>query len=473
VTAIYQQRIGQQVSFNDLQQMVAEMQAAYRNEGLILVRVNLPPQEIDQGQGVVQIEIIEGQIEKVVFQEPLPEAVKPQIQRYVARVEGQDPVTYAEIDRFLILANTLPGMQAQATLVANPTVAGGSDLLMTTQQTKVSGFVNFNSRGTRYVGPNQLSVGASVYDVFGADALSMVAATTPDHPNQMGYANINYGIVIGPQATKINASYTTTHTRPGDSLSNLEMKGGSSRYMLSIDQPLLVSTPQKVSLFSSLTHLDSNNNVFTDQQLYNDSISMLAIGLAYQGIFWQSYNDVNISVTKGLPILGAPRTLSNPSVLEASTDFVRLNAESSHVHYFSPQASVALATQFQFTNDRLISSERINYGGPVFGQAFDPDVIRGDSGAFASLALRYDLPKPDWLSLLQADVFYDAGTVHVNNAMEGEQSSATGQSAGIGLNANVDKKWSAGITLAHPLHLTNSVGVNMGWRTFFNVTGVF
>jgi hemolysin activation/secretion protein len=375
VTAIYQQQLGKKMRFSAIRKMAADMQEAYRNEGLILVQVVLPPQEINLEQGLVHIQIIEGQIEKVNFQQSLPPAVATQLQRYASQVEAEDPISYATIDRFLILSNEVPGMQVSATLAPDPKVVGGSDLLMTSQQTKASGFVNVNNHGTQYVGPNQMSVGASVYDLIGADSLSLIVSTTPEHAGEMGYGNINYGIVAGPYATRINAAYTATRTQPGDSLSAFEMKGKSKQYMVSVNQPLFVSTPQKITLLSSLTHLNSYNNVFTDQRLYEDTITTLTLGLGYQGTLRQTYSDSKLTVTKGLPILGASRSISTPSVASATPDFVRFNGESSNTRYVSPKTSVALDAQFQFSQNTLVSSEKISYGGATFGQAFDSNVI--------------------------------------------------------------------------------------------------
>ncbi len=475
VTAIYQRLIGQKVNFNDIQKTVADMQQEYRNEGLILVRVILPPQEISQEKGLIEIAIVEGQIEKVVFQDDLPQAVTPQMQRYAKQVEEEDPITYASIDRFLILANTLPGIQAVATLGPDQKVVGGSDLLIDVKQTKTSGFVNFNNRGTQYIGPNQLSLGASFYDIYTADSLSIVGATIPNSPSQLGYGNIRYGIVTGPYGTNVNASYTTTRSEPGNSLTAFNMVGKSEQYMLSINQPLLISTPQKFTFLSALTHLTSENNVFTNQQLYEDSITTLSVGLDYQRAIGQAINDIKFSVTKGLPILGAPSSLSNPSVAGAITNFVRFNVEGSSNFYLSRKTSMALGAQFQWSQNTLVSSEKISYGGPLFGQAYNPTVISGDSGMLGSLALRYDLPTADWMHLnfLQSEIFYDFGSVHLNNAAAGVRSNASGESAGIGLNLILNNHCKIGLALAKPLKLREAVDVDMGWRGFFNITGVF
>ena len=473
VTAIYQAKIGQRISFKDIQKMADEMEQAYRNAGFILVQVILPPQEINQENGVVQLDVVEGQIQSVIFKGDSPKAAKAQLQRYAEQIEQEDPISYASIDRFLVLANDLPGIDVSATLVKNPKVVGGSDLVVTVAQTPASAFINYNNRGTQYIGPDQLSVGASIYDIFGADSLSVTGAMIPNYANQMGYGALSYDLVFGPYATEINPSFMMTHTNPGDALTPFEMVGQSTQYSVAVNQPIFVSTPQKVTLQSSLTHLDSYNNVFINQQLYNDEITALAFGVDYQGIIWQMYNDINFSATAGLPILGAPHTLADPSIAGATTQFVRFNLTTSNIRYMTQRISFALGANFQLSRSNLVSSEQISYGGATFGQAFNPNVISGDSGALGSLALRYDLPTPGWMSLLQPELFYDAGTVGENSAPSGTANGSSAESAGVGLNMILLSHWQAGLTLAKPLKVTQTNGIDMGWQGFFNVTGAF
>ncbi len=473
VTSIYQAKIGQTMTFKEIQAMAAEMEQAYRNDGFILVQVVLPPQEILEKDGVVQLDVIEGQIQSVVFKGDAPQAAKDQLQRYAEQIEAEDPISYASIDRFLVLANNLPGIDVSATLVQDPKVVGGSDLVVNVTQTKASAFVNYNNRGTEYIGPDQLSAGASIYDIFGADSLSVTGATTPEDSSQMVYGNVSYDLIYGPYATEINPSFTTTHTNPGGALAPFDMEGVSTQFGLNVNQPILTSTAQKVTFQSSLIRLNSYNNVFTNQQLYDDTITALSLGADYQGVIWQTYNDVKFAVTAGLPIFGAPQNLAEPSVAGASTQFILYSLSTSDIRYFTQRISVALGTQFQLSPSKLVSSEQINYGGSTFGQAFNPNVISGDSGALGSLALRYDLPTPGWMSLLQPEVFYDAGTVGLNGAPSGVANGATGESAGVGLNMILLNHWQAGLTLAKPLKITQTTGVDMGWQGFFNITGAF
>ena len=467
VIEVYQKMIGKRLSYKDIQKMVAEMEQIYREDGYILVQVILPPQEIDVDKGVVALDIVEGQIETVTFVGDNPKAAKAQLERYARAIELEDPISYRSIDRFLVLANELPGIDVSATVVPNKKVLGAADLIVTVVQTKASSFINVNNRGTVYIGPTQGSVGGSVYDVFGADSLSVAGATALSNPYQMAYGNVSYDIMVGSYGTEINPSYTETKTAPGSSLSQFDMRGNSSKYNLSVNQPLYVSTAQRLTLQSALYRLSSNNNAYTSQPLYNDQITALSLGLNYQGVFWQTYHDMNVSSTVGIPFNHMP----TPSVEYAKPNFVRLNLNTSDTHYFTQNTSVAFGSAFQLTPNTLVSSEQLGYGGSTFGRAFVPSVISGDNGALGSLALRYDLPTPSYISLLQPEIFYDAGVVSLNDSPAVTDSGSFGESAGVGLNMMLIHHVQMSLILAKPLKITQSSDVPMSWQGFFNVTG--
>lgn len=469
VQAVCNSMIGKKIDFKGIQQLANSVESAYRSAGFILVQVVLPPQEINAKAGVVQLQVINGAIKNITFVGDNPKGAQAQLHRYAEQIEVEDPISYHSIDRFLILANQVPGIDVSATLVPDPKITGAADLLVKVVQTPVSGFMNINNRGTDEVGPYQMSVGGSVYDLFGADALTAVGATSLNGFDQLKYGNLSYDLITGQYATEINPSISKTETKPAGDLSSLDMVGNSTKYNFGVNQPLYTSTLQNLNLQTALYHVDSENDVFTNSLLYQDRITGLTLGLNYQGVFWQSYHDMTLSVTQGMPIMGAPHTLTDPSVANAKTTFTRFNLTTADIHYFTQRTSMALDTQMQYTNNILVSSEQIGFGGQQFGQAFAPYVISGNSGIMGSLAARYDLPVFAGLKLLQPEIFYDAGAVHAASTA-GNSGRASAQSAGAGVNLQWRKNVNMNLTLAKPLKITNSSGVDMGWAGFINFT---
>ena len=128
----------------------------------------------------------------------------------------------------------------------------------------------------------------------------------------------------------------------------------------------------------------------------------------------------------------------------------------------------------QYSPNPLLVPEEIGYGGALFGQAYNPSEIIGDSGLMGSVTLRYDLPQfvPN-LTLLQPFAFYDIGKVWANSTWQQEGYSISGASAGMGLNFGITKTWQGSLTFAYPLTLTPIEMGYKGWRTFVSVVGLF
>jgi hemolysin activation/secretion protein len=474
VSAVYKQALNKPITLSNLLKIAQDMQSEYRNLGYLLVRVVVPPQEIDQKDGNVKFQIIEGQIEKVVFEGDDPRAAGVQLHRYARAIEQEDPVTYQTIDHFLMLANNLPGIDVTATLTPSKNVTGGADLIIDVKQTPQSGFLSFNNYGTQYIGPGQALVGGSIYDIFGADSLSVSGATSTSQFNQLNYISASYDIVVGPYSTEINPSISNTQTRPGNSLAVYNMYGNSTRYTLNVNQPLIASSAQNLTLNTSVYHLNSLNTAFNSTILYDDDISALTLGLTYQGIFLQSQNNIDAYTTVGLPVFGVRNPPAQPtSRSNGKTQFIMLNFDTSTTHYLTRNLSFNLSTTGQVTQQPLLSSEQIGYGGMMFGQGFTPYIISGDNGVFGDFALRYNLPNFWQINLLQPEIFYSAGVVGSNEALAGTVSGASASSMGVGLNMLISKTLQIGMTLAKPLTLTQVTNSDNGWQALVNVVAVF
>lgn len=479
VTAVYAKALNKPTDLDGLLALAEEMQTTYRDLGYILVRVIVPPQKIDPKKGVVTFEVIEGQIQKVIFTGDNPRAAKNQLLRYAEAIEAENPITYKTLDRFLNLANNLPGISVQATLVPDKTVLGASDLMINVTELNQSAFLSFNNHQTPYIGPGQALVGGAIYDIFGADSLSVSGAKSTNVFKELGYITGSYDLVTGLYATEINPVFSATQTRPGGALAVLDMLGNSTKYTLNVNQPLLVSSTQNVTFNSSLYHLNSNNRIFNGNptlgfQAYNDDITALTAGATYKGIFWGTQNNMDAYTTIGLPILGTPANLNNPSRVNGRTKFILFDFDTSSIHYLTQKISFNLATTGQITPNPLLTEEQLGYGGMTYGQAYTPYIISGDNGFMGSLALRYDITPMGIFNLLQPEVFYDAGMVANNAALTGTISGASGQSAGLGFNMILFKTWQVNMTLAKPLRLTQVTNITTnGWEAFVNVVAVF
>ncbi len=471
VKKAYQPYIGKLMSFQDIQRLALHIEMAYRSEGYILVQVILPPQEITLKTGYIRFQVVSGKINRVIFIGDAPGGAAAQLEAYAKTIEVQDPISYHSIDRFLILANNLPGIDVSATLIADKNVSGAADLVVRIKRGKVSAFINVNNRGSQSIGPYQSSIGASMYDFIGADALSATISTTPNTIKELQYGDLSYDIIVGPWATEINPEINRTNTTPGSNLASLQMTGVSTKYSLSVNQPLYSSTPAALTLQTTLYHVDTQNNLYNNSTiLYQDSSSAFTLGLNYQGVFLHSYHDITVSATKGFTGFGTPSSFEYPSVENATPSFTKLNWLSRDSYYFTSAWNITTAIEAQYTNDILVSSEQIGFGGAEFGQAFPAYIISGNKGIMGAVALHYEMPLFANFTQLSPYIFYDAGAVDYQEIPGTSNDHATAQSAGIGFNLAWKQNFNMTLTAAKPLTITETPGTSLGWAGFVDMT---
>lgn len=473
LNALTQAAVNHDVTLADLQNLAQTMQTTLRDQGYILASVILPPQTIQKKLGQVQFQVIPGYIAQVRISGDQTHGATHPLQAYAQNLEQQNPTTLTELEYQLTLMNELPGIEAQGVLSPSNT-PGAADLDIQVKQTPVSSYIGYNNRGTDYIGPNQILAGFNINDILTADRLSVNYATSWPHPTELNYFNTSYAMIPAwGSGTKITPSITYTHTRPGQELSSFDMVGQSTRYALDISQPLLRGSTQNISFLSGIYHLESENNLL-GFQIYQDKISAFKLGLNYNGLLLDGTNDATAFITQGFNALGSHSTEAAPSRFEGRPDFTKFNFDLSHTHYLNSAISIFAATSLQYSNNPLLVSEQIGYGGSTFGQAYDPSEIIGDSGLMGAVALRYDLPQSfSGLPLLQPFVFYDAGKVWTNATSIQGMTSQSGASTGLGVNANLNQTWQTTVTLAYPLTLTPQEQSHKSWRAFFSIVGLF
>lgn len=110
---LYRDLIGQRLSLAAIYQLAQRITAKYGNDGYVLSRAVVPPQELDPKGAVVRIEIVEGYIDKVEW--------PPQLSRYrdffsyyAAKITAQRPSNIRTISAICCLRETCRGSSFRA-----------------------------------------------------------------------------------------------------------------------------------------------------------------------------------------------------------------------------------------------------------------------------------------------------------------------------------------------------------------------
>ena len=112
---LYAGMIGQRVSLAAVYALAQKITSRYGNDGYVLSRAIVPPQQLNPNGAIVHIEVIEGYIDRVEW--------PPQLHRYrdfftayAAKITAARPVNIRTIERYLLLAGDLPGLKFKTSL---------------------------------------------------------------------------------------------------------------------------------------------------------------------------------------------------------------------------------------------------------------------------------------------------------------------------------------------------------------------
>lgn len=446
----YKEYIGQSVTFADLQEIARRITAHYRRDGYVLSKAIIAPQKLQDGHLVVQV--IEGYVDNVVIQGDI-RGRRSLLDSYAAKIKDQKPLNVKTLERYLLLADDLPGVKARGVLQPSPTASGASQLVMMIEHDPVEAAISVDNRGSRFLGREQATGVVALNSVMGLYERTTVRGILSAEPDELRYIDIAHEEQVGTEGGKVLARVAKTWTNPGSSLEPLDIEGDNLLLELQGVYPFLRTRNQNLSGRVGLAYRDSTTDAL-GIEIYDDNVRTVSAGISYD--FADSYRGVNLidlEVTQGLDVLGASDSGAGRSRANADSTFTRANLEVSRIQDIYGNWSMFVSARGQVANDALLSSEEFAVGGAAYGRAYDTAEITGDHGAAGRVEIRYGEPVDTGygLTAYQGYVFYDGGAVWNKDPLPGEPKKATLSSAGFGVRTNFTHDLSGSAEVAFPL----------------------
>ena len=107
---IYQDLIGHVVPLTAIYDVAQRITTKYGIDGYVLSRAIVPPQNLEESGATIQIQVIEGYVDKVVWPAFLKD-FRNYFDYYAAQITAQRPANVRIIERYMLLASDLPGLQ--------------------------------------------------------------------------------------------------------------------------------------------------------------------------------------------------------------------------------------------------------------------------------------------------------------------------------------------------------------------------
>nr|WP_255662725.1 ShlB/FhaC/HecB family hemolysin secretion/activation protein [Acidovorax sp. D4N7] len=403
--ALVQESVGKSLTLAELEQAAQRVAQHYRERGWY-VRVFLPQQDVTDGH--IRIQVLEGRFgASQLGQQNGERADAERVRQLVTnRLQAGAPLSAAALERGLLLANDLPGIEAQGLLQAGQSV-GHSDLQVVVHDTPlVTGDIGLNNFGNRSTGRAQAVGGLALNNLTGiGDQLGLRLLGSEGIRSVVG----RYSLPLGHDGLRLAAHASLLRYELGGNFGR-ELEGKSSGAGLTLSYPLVRQGERNVTLSLGYEHRRYSDDALS-QPLRLNRINALTLGmngdlrdgLGGGGLSWAgadlTQGSLNIRDIEGSRAQDAAGPRSAGS-------YTKLALQLGRLQWLGAGWQVQAALSGQVANGNLVSSERMTLGGPSQVRAYPINEADGDSGVLLKLELQRELGS-GWRAL----AFYDAGRI--------------------------------------------------------------
>jgi len=456
---LYNEFIGEKISLDKIYVVAGKIGKKYTDGGYLLSRAVVPAQSIDNG--VVKIQVIEGYIDQVVF-EGIETKLPPIFAHYSRALTSSKPLQVNDLERYLLLANDLPGYSFKSVMSASESQFGAAVLRLTPKTKPYSGSLSVDNRGSEAAGPWQSLVELTAHNFLAEFGKTTVRyATVPTSPNELSYFQLSESRVLNGEGLKAEVSLTKTNSVPdSDELKPLEVESGSRSFAINFSYPYIRTRTQNLSVSGGVTYRQTETSELGAEP------SKDALYAARVGLLWDSTDlfggggatITSFNIKQGLDI-GNARVTSRAS---AEPNYTLLSILARRNQKLTDNLALGLQAGGQWSDANLPSAESPGLGGESTVRGFTPSEWSGDRSIYGSLELQYQ-PSLESLQNARFYTFYDVGRVSRNNTLPGEVAANSARSTGLGATVGFVEGLVLNVELTNPLTADRN-GVDQDWQ---------
>ncbi|HZS53851.1 MAG TPA: ShlB/FhaC/HecB family hemolysin secretion/activation protein [Bryobacteraceae bacterium] len=466
--SLYAPLIGQDISLQEIYEVARAITAKYGNDGYVLSRAIIPPQNLGRSGATVRIQIVEGYVDRVEWPASLSR-YRNFFSDYEAKIITDRPVNVRTIERYLLLASDLPGLKFSSSLRPSATQPAAATLVVEVAQKPLDLMARVDNRGTQARGPNEFLTSASFNNLFGQHESLTVSYAGSFQLNELQYIAANYRQVLNSEGLTFFVNASDSWGKPGTlQLETLQYKNRGPYFESGLSAPVVRTREKNLTLTGLFFASNSASNVL-DAPFNRDRLRGIRLKAdADAADTFNGVNQFNLTFSQGFDGLGSTQN-GNPLASRAfgKVDFNKIEGTAVRTQPLFAGFSMQIAAYAQYAFDPLLAPEECGYGGKQFGRAFDPSQFTGDRCWMASAELRYDPPaRGGALPFTQVYGFLDRGEISHIQPAAGTPKSQDGTSTGVGVRFNWQNHTDADLSVAKAIDATN----NHDWRFFFAVT---
>jgi hemolysin activation/secretion protein len=469
---LFRRYLHRRINLAQVYNIAQEITNMYRNDGYILSKAVVPPQKIEGG--IVQIDVIEGFVDRVVIQGQV-RGPRKLLNKYRKGLLRSRPLKAKDLERYLLLVDDLPGVSVKSVLTPSERKQGATNMTLILDNKAYAGSLGMDNRGTQFNGPLQVNAGLSgntLLKNYERIGLQGVVTTNTD---ELKFFSGFYEQPISSEGTKLFFSASLSESEPGSSLKDFEVAGESKTFTLKISHPFIRSRAENLTATLGYTHRNSTTDILGTLDS-EDRLRIVNLGLSYDFVDEnKGVNLMSINLSKGFDFFDATETGSeNLTRLAGHSDFIKISGEMLRLQQLAPSWMLLGAVSWQYSLEKLLASEEFGVGGSQFGRAYDSSEITGDQGLAFKLELQKALrPKKKYLRDLQAYTFFDFGKIWNRIPTSTGLRTEDLYSMGLGVRFNVTDKISGYLEWDKPLDQIVAAEGNKDGRFFFSLSARF
>lgn len=453
----------------------ARANAILRRAGY-LATVEIPEQSL--ASGIAQFNIVFGRLTAVRVRGDAG-ASERLVEAYLSKLTGSDVFNTQEAERYLLLADDLPGLNVRLSL--RPAVGGEpGDLLGEIAVVKERGAIDLNIQnyGSDAIGRFGGLLRGELYNLTGLGDRTTVAVFSTLEFVEQQTLQIGHDFRVGSEGLRIGAQFTYSSTNPDLNLPGFDIKSETVFASIFASYPVIRARSSSLYVDAGFDYADQDVEL-NRAALTRDRVRMLFARISGEMTDRRSIQRLDgysqfeprfrmrylVEARQGIDVFSvSPDCRANPlaclagglvppSRIEGNpTPFV-LRFDTGLEYRPVPLFGFALRVSGQLTGDALPAFEEYAGGSFSIGRGYDPGAVLGDRGLGASLEARYGSLAPKTAQGLAVQPYVFSDFVRVWN----EDPSRRGLnpdrlwSAGGGMRAAWGSKMQADVALAVPL----------------------
>lgn len=467
---------GEDLSFNQIQEITTLITRAYRQKGYFVARAYIPEQNIMTQDNRLKINIIEGKYGE--FKLENKSLVKDSIlQSNLDDIKDKDIISTNTLERAMLIINDTPGAVVTKADVRPGKEVGTSDFLIGTEATnRVNGYLIGDNYGSQYTGKHRIMAGVDINSPFNiGDKISAFGFTSEKEGLLSG--KLAYEFPIHANGTRGEISYSKTTYELGSSYKKLDAVGQSDSLTGRVTYPILKTRVENLDSYVEVSYNKMKDEIQSvDSKVKKDSY-VATTGLDYTKdslVFNKnSQTRAGVSITFGrLSFNDKDDKESDKNGANTQGQFSKINIElGKDLDIFdSLKWSNSLQMQYALGNKNLDGSQDLSVGGINGVKFYQDGEESAENGYIYNTEFIYTLPIIAGIDN-KISLFYDIGRVYMSRNFTQEKS-RTLQDIGLGYKVSY-KNFFANSYLAYNIGNEVTSQDNYNSRAMFQVGYVF